>query len=132
MLHDKFIPALQEKEILLSSHFMQDGAPAHTAIRTRNFLYDNFQDRWVGKFDPTPWPPRSPDLTSCDNALWGILKPKIIAAQKSQNVARLKEIITEEFRNFPKDWLKSINNRTFRRMHLCVENGGLQVEPYDK
>ncbi len=96
MLRDHFIPALQAKQILLSAHFQQDGAPAHTATATRDFLTNTIQDRWVGKFGPTPWPARSPDLTSCDNALWGLIKPRI-AARKAQNKEDMKIIIQEEF-----------------------------------
>ena len=130
MLRDEFIPALQARQIFLSSHFQQDGAPAHTAIATRNFLTDNFQDRWVGKFGPIPWPARSPDLSSCDNALWGLLKPRIVA-RKAQNEEDLKGIIEDEFMRFPVEILRKINDRTFRRMRLCIELGGLQVDAYD-
>lgn len=130
MLRTHFIPALEDKGILLSTHLQQDGAPAHTAHATRNFLHETFQDRWVGKYGPTPWPPRSPDITSCDNALWGILKPKIIA-HKASDVTALKDAITTEFDRFPKHLLASINARTFRRMRLCVQLDGYQVEPYD-
>ena len=130
MLQNQFVPELKRKGLLLSCHFMQDGAPAHTSLRARTFLNDTFQDRWVGKFGPVPWPARSPDLTSCDNALWGILKPKIVA-HKTVSAERLKEIIKHEFQTFPQDVLKAVNNRTFRRMRLCVEKGGLQVDPYD-
>ena len=131
MLRSQFIPELQRKGLLLQSHFQQDGAPAHTAITTRKFLTDTFQDRWVGKFGPTPWPARSPDLSSCDNALWGILKPRIVQ-QKAGNVDALKNIIKTEFTRFPRHTLDAINRRTFRRFHLCVQYDGLQVDPYDK
>lgn len=131
LLRDDFIPALQQRGILQRSHFQQDGAPAHTAALTRNFLDENFPNRWVGKYGPTPWPARSPDITSCDNALWGLLKPNIIR-HKVGTVQDLKDVIHQEFANFPLNRLEAINDRTFRRMHLCVEKQGLQVEPYDK
>lgn len=130
MLRDQFVPALEERGILLSTHFQQDGAPAHTAIATRHFLTETFQDRWVSKFGPTPWPPRSPDLTSCDNALWGLLKPKIVAL-KTRDVEELKDAVRNEFEQFPRALLQAINVRTFRRMHLCIQHNGLQVEPFD-
>ena len=130
MLRDEFIPALDARRISLSSHFQQDSAPAHTAIVTRNFLTHSFQDRWVGKFRPTPWPPRSPDLTSCDNALWRILKPRIVE-RKAKDTEDLKVIIRDEFARFPVETLQKINDRTFRRMRLCIELGGLQVGAYD-
>ena len=45
----------------------------------RNILNKHFPGRWIGgssSASPTPlaWPPRSPDLTTPDNALWGITK----------------------------------------------------------
>lgn len=130
MLETQFVPDLEARGILMQSHLQQDGAPAHTALSTRKFLEQKFQDRWVSKFGPIPWPPRSPDLTSCDNALWGIIKPKI-AAQKAANVDELKNIIKMEFDKISTRTLTAINARTFRRLRLCVQHDGLQVDPYD-
>ena len=129
MLRNEFLPALEERGIHLSAHFQQDGAPAHTALSTRQFLTETFQDRWVGRFGPTPWTPRSPDLSSCDNVLWGILKPKIVAL-KTINTEDLKDAIRNAFDQYPRDLLQSINRRTFRRMHLCIQHDGQQVEPF--
>ena len=56
---------------------MQDGAPAHTAIASRRFIQDIFDDRVVGRFLPTEWSPRSPDLTPCDYFLWGFVKDRV-------------------------------------------------------
>ncbi|CAI6344004.1 unnamed protein product [Macrosiphum euphorbiae] len=53
----------------------QDGAPAHFSVQVRTFLNENFSG-WIGIVD---WPPRSPDLTPCDFALWGILKDRVFA-----------------------------------------------------
>ncbi|KAJ8882585.1 hypothetical protein PR048_014396 [Dryococelus australis] len=49
----------------------------HYAITVREHLIKSFCDRWVGQGSahlpaPLAWPPRSPDLSSCDNALWGL------------------------------------------------------------
>ncbi len=76
---------------------------------------------WVSKFGPIPWPPLSPDLTSCDNALWGIIKSKI-AAQKAANVDELKNITKMEFDKFLLEhWLLLMH------AHLYVQHDG----PYD-
>ena len=32
------------------------------------FLDATFPNRWIGRDDPTPWPPRSPDITALDLA----------------------------------------------------------------
>ena len=71
-LRNELLPALERRGISGSAHFQQDGAPAHTVLITRDFLHQHPPDRWVGKYGPTNWPPRSPDLSSCDNALWAV------------------------------------------------------------
>ena len=53
---------------------MHDGAPAHTAMPTRNLLDQMFPGRWIGGDSPIPWPARSPDLNCCDYYLWGRIK----------------------------------------------------------
>jgi hypothetical protein len=130
MLKTQLIPALNAKGLLYVAHFQQDGAPAHTAIKTRNFLNQHFPDRWIGKYGPVAWPARSPDLSSCDNALWGMLKPKIVKA-KVKSKEELKDVIRQAFGQFPQTVLPSINKRTFHRLHLCIEKGGFQVDPFD-
>lgn len=131
MLRTKFVPALQQLRLLYSCHFQQDGAPAHTAVVTREYLNEVFPDRWVGKFGPITWPARSPDLSSCDNALWGIVKPKVLA-RKCHTKDELKNVIREEFANFEVSTLQAIHKRTFRRFQICIDQHGKQVDPYDK
>ncbi len=44
-----------------------DGAPAHRLIAVRDRLIDVFgNNRVIGLSHDVEWPPRSPDLTSCD------------------------------------------------------------------
>lgn len=131
MLQSSFIPALIERGLLYSCHLQQDGAPAHTSHAARQFLNDTFPDRWIGKYGPVAWPARSPDLTSCDNALWGLIKPQIIQ-QKAQSVEQLKTVVIEAFSNLAHETLNAIHKRTFRRLRTCIDIGGLQVDPYDK
>ena len=108
MLQDEFIPELQRRQLICSCHFQQDGAPPHTAETTRNFLNHHLHDRWVGKFGPTPWPPRSPDLTSCDNALWGIVK-KNVRRQKPNTVAEIRDAVNVAFEEFSVETLRKIH-----------------------
>lgn len=46
--------------------YQLDGAPAHSGVQIEGFLDNNFEDRWIGRFGPWRWPPRSPDLTPLD------------------------------------------------------------------
>ena len=52
--------------------FQQDGAPPHWGSDVRRFLDAAFLNRWIGRDGPTPWPPRSPDITPLDFFLWGV------------------------------------------------------------
>lgn len=54
-----------------NNFFQQHGCPAHTSRLARNCLNEMFPRRWIGKYGPINWPPRSPDLTVLDYYLWG-------------------------------------------------------------
>jgi hypothetical protein len=43
----------------------------HILVVTLNQCYEN---HWIGRGGPIPWPPRSLDLTSLDFFLWGPMK----------------------------------------------------------
>ena len=43
------------------------------------FLDATFANRWIGRDGPTPWPPRSPDITPVDFFLWGYVKNKVFS-----------------------------------------------------
>ena len=43
------------------------------------FLDATFPNRWIGRDGPTPWPPRSPDITPLDFFLWGYVKDKVFS-----------------------------------------------------
>ncbi|KAI6650840.1 Transposase [Oopsacas minuta] len=50
--------------------FQQDGAPAHTANSTQEWLWTNIPD-FISKVE---WPPSSPDLNPLDFSVWSILE----------------------------------------------------------
>lgn len=52
----------------------QDGAPAHFLQQVRDFLNNEYENRWIGRGGPVRWPARSPDLTKLDFFLWGYVK----------------------------------------------------------
>jgi hypothetical protein len=39
---------------------------ATQGLLVRQFLDATFPKRWIGRDGPTPWPPRSPDITPLD------------------------------------------------------------------
>jgi len=61
MLELYFAPQLEEFQPWII--FQHDGAPPHWGSDVRHFLDATFSNRWFGRDGPTPWPPRSPDIT---------------------------------------------------------------------
>ena len=60
----KQIPQLEEFQSWII--FQQDGTPPHWGSDVNRFLDATFSSRWIGRYGPIPWLPRSPDITgSC-------------------------------------------------------------------
>ena len=58
------IPQLEEFQWWVV--FQQNGAPPHWSLMICDFLNETFPNRWIGRSGPTPWRPRSPDITPLD------------------------------------------------------------------
>lgn len=105
--------------------FQQDGAPAHSGRIVTQFLNDKFNNRWIGRFGPHKWPPRSPDLTPLDFYAWGHLKDLVYAAD-----IPTKEILIERIINCSQVVRQkleeiSIEEEVLKRINSCIdENGG--------
>jgi len=50
-----------------------------------------FPGHLVSRFGDVPWPPRSPDLSTCDFFLWGYLKSRVYR-HKPRMLNDLKEV----------------------------------------
>ena len=111
--------------------FMQDGAPAHTAISTRDFLRKTFGPRVVSRYMPIEWPPRSPDLTPCDYFLWGFVKQTLFARGRSfDSIEELSTGIIEVFndiRNNQMDHVTNAVNAFYDRLDHCTSLDGAQL-----
>ena len=46
MLRTEFWPRVENQNDI---YFQQDGAPPHYGIRVREWLNENFEDRWIGR-----------------------------------------------------------------------------------
>ena len=101
MINDWLIPQLRNAGIQNNVWFQQDGASAHFALAVRQRLDEVFGNRWISRGSdnhpaPLPWPPRSPDLTTPDNALWGYIKEKVqrqryVTTDDLQNAVRFPD-----------------------------------------
>lgn len=105
--------------------FQQDGAPAHTSRNVTTYLNNIFPNRWIGKFGPVAWPPRSPDLTPPDYFLWGYLKD-FVYRTPLVDVEDLKNRIRVGCASIRGNVLASVvHNEMTKRFSLCIaRNGG--------
>ena len=67
----------------------------HTAHAPLNVLRNMFPGRLILRFGDVPWPPRSPNLSSCDFFLWGYLKG-CVYTHKPHNLNEMKDAIRQE------------------------------------
>lgn len=101
-------------------YFQQDGATAHTANVTMDFLRTHFEDRIISR---PLWPPRSPDLTPLDAFLWGYLKDKVFELPVN-TTNELKERITHEIQAINSKMLSNVYANMERRLQVCIQAGG--------
>ena len=80
--------------------FQQDGAPSHWGSHVRLFLDATFPNRETVRDGPTPWAPRSPDITPLplpsNFFLWGYVKDKVFSTPVP-DITNLKARITDAF-----------------------------------
>ena len=72
MLHQFAYPLIRDRQHDMI--WQMDGCPAHWGLRVRASVNTQFPARWIGRDAPTPWPPRSPDITPLDFFFWGYVK----------------------------------------------------------
>ena len=100
----------------------QDGAPAHTARNTMEYL----EKEKIDFIEPDMWPPNSPDLNPVDYTVWGALQQRVYHRRKFKTVEELKQtIIVTEWKNLSQ---RFIDNEWRRHLECVVKNGGGHIE----
>lgn len=107
--------------------FQLDGCPAHYGRRVRNWLGENFPERWIGRGGPALWPPRSPDLTPLDFFLWGTLK-EIVYRRSPANRDQLMEAILQSRNQISQRQIAAATASMRRRCRRCINVGGNHFE----
>jgi len=74
----------------------QDGAPAHTARTTMNYL----KREHINFIEPHMWPPNSPDINPVDYAISGALQQRVYHHQQFKTVEELQRAIVTEWQKF--------------------------------
>ena len=79
---------------------------------------------------PMKLPTRSPDLTTCDNSLWGYIK-YIVSKQHYNSNDELKAVVTLAFGTITPAMSRKMSHRKWRRIILCSENEGQHTDTRD-
>jgi transposase len=101
-------------------HFMQDGAPSHTA-KTTTAALAKWQVKMFG-----PWPPTSPDLNPIEN-VWSLVGRQI-GATAPRKREELIEAITNAWNSIPQSTIDSLVGSFTGRCVKCVERQGAKVQ----
>ena len=117
---DVIIPQLNTKDP--EYIFQQDGAPAHTARSTVQYLTEHCHGQFL---EPNIWPPSSPDLNPCDYFLWSALEQKVYSGQQVKDVYDLKRRIVAAWDELSQSSLdKAVRQWRARLRAVCRGRGG--------
>jgi hypothetical protein len=129
MLRNEIIPAIRAIPNYQDLWFMQDGAAPHFARTIRNYLDQEFPDRWIGRGGAIIWPARSPDLTPMDFSVWGIIKDRVYA-QRPATLQDLQNQIQLEFSHLSIQYCEKTCHHVICRLEKCIATHGNHIEPY--
>jgi len=88
-----------------------------------------FRNRWIGRDGPTPWPPRSLDITPLDLFLWGYVKDKMFSTPVP-DIANLKARIADAFATITEHMLENMRSEIDYRLDVLRATKGAHVEVY--
>ena len=109
---------------------MQDGTSPHIGLRVQRMFRQNFSDnRMISRPFPMVWPPRFPDLTSCNFWLWGFFKGFVYQGYVS-DITTLMDRITLHVRQINSDMLRAAVENVMHRMQFLKFTNGADIEPY--
>lgn len=99
--------------------FQQDGAPAHTAKKTQQWLRDHKID-FIAKDE---WPGFSPDLNPMDFSIWGYMESRVCRTRHN-NLESLKKSLQHEWNKIPNDLLRATILAVPKRLDACIKANG--------
>jgi len=88
-----------------------------------------FPNRWIGRDGPTPWPPRSPDITPLDFFLWRYVKDKMFSTPVP-DITNWKARIIDTFVTVTEDMLENTWSQIDYRLDVLRATRGAHVEVY--
>lgn len=133
LLATKVIPSLKEKlndDDFQKCWYQQDGASAHTARSTIDFLKREFDGRVISlnaDFSPYKWPAHSPDMNPLDYWFWSALK-FFIRRQTPKSKQELELIFYLAVTTFTQEQVKKAVSDLHWRLMACKEANGWHFE----
>lgn len=124
LLLEPFIRQLDDNERQFG-YFQQDGATAHTAHATIEFLQRYFNNNRL--ISRNRWPPRSPDLTPLDFFLFGYLKNTVFKTPL-HTLPELQDAITNAVNSVTEEMIRNVFNSLKTRINVCLQNEGSHFE----
>ena len=109
-------------------YFQQDGCGPHSTLLIKNYLNGTFGEKWIGRFGPQQYPPRSPDLTIMDFYFWGKVKQEVYKNTFNNNLDNLKTKIREVINSITVNEIRNSYIEFRRRVELCCNMGGALFE----
>jgi hypothetical protein len=119
LILEVFIQQLHDDE-LARGYLQQDGATAHTARATIEYLRQFYDERIVSQ---GLWPARSPDLTPPDYFLFGHVKNNVYK-NRLHNLDELQQAIRQEIQNITQEQLQHVFENMKRRVAMCLQLEG--------
>ena len=74
------------------------------------------------------WPPRSPDLTSCDFYIWGFVKDRLYMAPLPADLNDLRHRIEAAAASVTPDTLSKVWDELGYRLDVCRVTKGAHIE----
>ena len=99
--------------------FMQDGAPAHTAIRTQKWLSEYLPGFW----EKGVWPSNSPDLNPIEN-LWSIMQTELDKRKPATNLTQLGKYLENIWNGISPSILENLVDGMPGRINSCIKLNG--------
>lgn len=108
--------------------FQHDGAPPHNSRIVTEWLNNHYGERWIGRFGPVRWPPRSPDLNPMDFFVWGCLKGRVY-----RDVSNTRDQLLQRILQAANEIRESVNMQQvyaslIRRCNACIAAEGRNFE----
>jgi len=102
----------------------KDGAPAHTARTTMDYL----KKEHINFIESHMWPPNSHDINPVDYAIWGALQQRVYHQRQFKTVEELQRAIVTEWQKLSQHFIDYSINEWRRRLKAVIKNVGGHIE----